>query len=147
MTVVAKPVVDKKFWILTENDVKVGNVEALNEGFELRMSNTVVHYDTVEHIQQNLNVVFEIPKVYQKPSLDEVHGYPVNSRPYNPVWDITQRIPMFTLEKKSTCWIAAGWYRIKKNNVTTVTMCPKLIILQRYGYEGPFRTREEALAN
>lgn len=146
MTVVAKPVIDKKFWILTENDVKIGNVEALHDGYQLKVDNKVTHYDTVEHLQQNLNVVFEIPKVYQKTRVDEVHGYPVNCRAYNPVWDITQRIPLFTQEKKSTCWMAAGWYRITKNNDVKVVLCPKLIILQRYSYEGPFRSKDEALS-
>lgn len=146
MTVIAKPVIDKKFWILTENDVKIGNVEALNGGYQLKVNNDVQQYDTVEHLQQNLSVVFEMPKPYQKTLLNEVHGYPVNSRPYNPVWDITRKVPLFTTKKKSTCWVAAGWYRISRINGCKIVLCPKLILLQRYSYEGPFRTQEEALS-
>lgn len=144
MTVIAKPVIEQKYWILTENDQKIGNVEAYDGGYQLKVKDRVSHFDSVENLQNDLNIVFEMPRIYQKTSVNEVHGYPVNIKPYNPVWDITRRIPLFTAEKRSTCWIAAGWYRITRDDCTKSVLCPKLIILQRYNNIGPFRTLEEA---
>jgi hypothetical protein len=146
MTVIAKPIIDKKFWILTKDNVKIGNVEAIKDGYQINVDNNISHFDTMEHMQSDLNVVFEIPKMYQKTITDEVHGYPVNRYPYNPVWDLTRRIPLFTTEKRSTSWVAAGWYKISRHDGESVTLCPKLIILQRYNHKGPFRSKEEASA-
>jgi hypothetical protein len=35
---VAKPVIDKQFWILQENNRKVGNVEACAGGYQVRIT-------------------------------------------------------------------------------------------------------------
>ena len=146
MTVIAKPIIDKKFWILTKDNVKIGNVEALNDGYQINVDNRVTHFDTMEHMQNDLNVVFEIPKLYRKPTTNEVHGYPVKGYPHNPVWDLTRKIPLFTTEKKSTSWVAAGWYKVSRHDAEAIAFCPKLIILQRYDHKGPFRSKEEAIA-
>ena len=45
-------------------------------------------------------------------------------------------------EEKSKSWFAAGYYRVTVNGTTETMFCPKLILLQRYDYIGPVKTRD-----
>ena len=41
MTLIAKPVIDKQFWILQENNQKVGNIEACAGGYQVKINNQI----------------------------------------------------------------------------------------------------------
>jgi hypothetical protein len=56
----AKPIVDKKYWILKQNDRKVGVVEAENDGYTVRINDQVGKFKT-------------IPMVRKKPTLSLHH--------------------------------------------------------------------------
>ena len=146
MTLIALPVVDKQYWILKENDRKVGNVEACDGGYQVKIRNQIAQYKTIRMVERQVNIHFEqAPKRLK--SLEPknlVHGYPVAGRMYNPMWDIPQRLPIYTKTAKSKSWFAAGWYRVKKGRAWQVLQSPKLIMLQRYPYHGPYHTREQA---
>jgi hypothetical protein len=75
---------------------------------------------------------------------NQVHGYPTAGRTYNSMWDVQHRLPIFTKSKKSKSWFAAGWYRVKSGRRWQTCQDPKLIVLQRYPYAGPFLTKEAA---
>lgn len=145
MTLIAKPVIDRKYWILQRGDQKVGNVEACDGGFQVKINNQVQQYKTIKMVEQRVQVHFEPPlKTKVKPETNLVHGYPVAGRVYNPMWDVPKKLPIYTKTTKSKSWFAAGWYRVKKGRNWTVVQGPKLILLQRYPYAGPFYTKETA---
>jgi hypothetical protein len=60
------------------------------------------------------------------------------------MWDVKHRLPLFTKENKSKSWYAAGWYAVKQHRSWKLIRNPKLIVLERYQYQGPFHTQEEA---
>lgn len=144
--IVAKPVVDKQFWILQQDDKKVGNVEACQGGgFQLRLNDTVQQYKSIKMVTQLHNIVFEPPiKIKKKLVGTDVHGYEAQGKIYNPTWDIKHRLPLYTKTKKSKSWFAAGWYQVMRGRVWKTVQDPKLITLQRYKYHGPFHTQDEA---
>jgi hypothetical protein len=146
MTLIALPVVDKQYWILKENDRKVGNVEACAGGYQVKINNQVVQYKTIRMVEQRVNIHFEPAPKKSKTVVPAnlVYGYPVAGRMYNPMWDIPQKLPIYTKTAKSKSWFAAGWYQVKKGRSWQVVKGPKLIMLQRYPYHGPFHTQEEA---
>jgi len=146
---IAKPVIDKKFWILQQNDQKVGNVEACAGGYQVKIRNQIAQYKTIRMVERQVNIQFEPAPKKQKPAspANLVHGYPVAGRVNNPMWDIPQRLPIYTKTAKSKSWFAAGWYRVKKGRAWQVLQGPKLIMLQRYPYHGPYYTQEEAEHN
>ena len=146
MTLIALPVVDKQYWILKENDRKVGNVEACAGGYQVKIRNQIAQYKTIRMLEQRVNIHFESTPKKQKPTApaNAVYGYLVSGRMYNPIWDIPQKLPIYTKTAKSKSWFAAGWYRVKKGRDWRVVQCPKLIVLQRYPYHGPFHSKEEA---
>ena len=144
--IIAKPVVDKQFWILQDGNEKVGNVEAAQGGgFNVKLNDTVQQYKTIKMVTQLHNIVFEQPpKIAKKTTGNDVHGYTAHGRVYNPIWDVKHRLPLFTKNKKSKSWFAAGWYQVMRGRNWKVVQDPKLITLQRYKYNGPFHTKEEA---
>jgi hypothetical protein len=142
--IVAKPVIDKQFWILQENDKKIGNVEAFNGGFQVKINNRVTQFKTIKSLSKNIDIKFEPPTVTRKPRFDNIHGYPTVGRVFNPIWNINKKLPIYTKKTKSKCWFSAGFFWVKKGKEWEIMQCPKLIIIQRYPNYGPFHTREEA---
>ena len=114
--IIAKPVVDKKFWILQKDNEKVGNIEATNNGFQVTINNQVHEFKTIRMAAQRANIQFETQIKPSKPDTHMVHGYPSASRVFNPVWNVQQQLPLYTKTKKSKSWFAAGWYQLDRKS-------------------------------
>ena len=71
--------------------------------------------------------------------------YPSSSKPYNEVYDYRNKLPLYSKGKDSQCMYCAGYYAIQIGNRWKTIFCPKLIILERYKFNGPFRTKEEVV--
>jgi hypothetical protein len=146
MTLVAKPVIDKQFWILQDGNQKVGNIEACAGGYQVKIRNQVAQFKTIKMAAQRVNIEFEsVNKPARSSAISNlVHGYPTTSKAHNPMWDVKMKLPVYTKTSKSKSWFAAGWYLIRKGRSMTVVQNPKLIVLQRYPYQGPYHSEQEA---
>lgn len=142
--IVAKPVIDKQFWILQQDDEKIGNVEACaGGGFQVKINNVIQQYKSIKMVTQRHDIIFAPPEKIAKKTANEVHGFPAAGRVHNPMWDVKHKLPIYTKTKKSKSWFAAGWYSVKRGRNWKVVQDPKLITLQRYAYAGPFHSKEE----
>ena len=145
MTLVAKPVVANQYWILKQDDQKVGNIQATDSGYQIIINNQVAaSYKTIPMLRKREGIEFEPAEKATKPSRDQVHGYHTGCRVFNPIWDVKHRLPLFTKEARSKSWFAAGWYMVKQHRNWRPVHNPKLIVLDRYPYQGPFHTEEQA---
>lgn len=143
--IIAKPIIDKKFWILQDGNQKVGNVEACAGGYQVKINNQVAQFKTIKMAAQRVNIQFEpTEKKSHSSSAYQVYGYPTDSRVYNGIWNVPEKLPLFTKVPKSKSWYAAGWYKIKQGRAWEIVQSPKLIVLQRYPYSGPFYSKEQA---
>ena len=145
--IVAKPIIDKQFWILQDGSEKIGNVEACQDGgFQVKINDTVQQYKTIKMVERKAHVTFESAPKRVRPSVipTQVHGYPAAGRVYNPVWDVQKKLPLYTKTNKSKSWFAAGWYQVKQRRTWAIVQSPKLITLERYPYQGPYKTESEA---
>ena len=139
----AKPVIPNRYWILKQDNRKVGQIEADDSGVTVKIQNRVAGYKTIRMASREANI--EFTKLSSaKPVTNQVHGYEVTGRVYNPVWDVKHRLPLFTRDTKSKSWYAAGWYMVKQHRAWKAVQNPKLITLQRYQYQGPFHTQQQA---
>jgi hypothetical protein len=142
--IVAKPVVKDQYWILKEGNQKVGEIESANGELVVKFKDSA----RVKTVKMNGRVMpdiqFEAPVERSGTAKNLVHGYEVKGAVYNPVWDVQQRLPLFTREEKSKSWFAAGWYLVRQHRNWKPVQHPKLITLQRYPYQGPYYTKEEA---
>lgn len=142
--ILAKPVVANKYWILQENNRKIGTVESSDSGFRVTIKNDSAEFKTIKTLKNKTNILFEEPPAKKKPTVEHmVNGFATNSVPYNAVYDVQRRLPMFTKKRKSKSWYAAGYYQICLDGQWVTMFCPKLILLQRYEYRGPVRQAQD----
>ena len=141
---IAKPVVDKQYWILQEDDHKVGNIQAVNDGYRITVNNKTADYKTIPMLRRKENIEFAPVEKATKPTGDQVHGYDTGCKAYNGMWNVKMKLPLFTKQAKSKSWFAAGWYKVKQHRTWKVVQNPKLITLERYKFQGPYHTKEEA---
>jgi hypothetical protein len=72
-----------------------------------------------------------------------IYDYPCKSEPFDPVYDVKKKLPLFAKSPKSKSRYCAGYYVIQFKKVWLKSYCPKLITLERNPYQGPFRTPQE----
>ena len=136
---IARPIVNGKFWVIKRDEKKIGSVEKDNNGYFVTTQQGNARFKTIKSLRDVTNIAFEDDQERIKYPENQVNNFPTDVKPYNGVWDINQRLPIYTKEKKSKSWYAAGYYMVTINRRTKVMYCPKLIILDRYGYVGPVR--------
>jgi hypothetical protein len=136
----AKPIVKNKFWILRDGNRKVGEVNAIQGGFSVTVNNKEVRFKTLTTLKRRAGIEFDdsINIVTTNKKIVDVHGYPAAGSIYNAVWDVQLKLPLYTKKEKSKSMFAAGWYKIKLKKRWKTVFCPKLIILDRNDYQGPF---------
>lgn len=143
----AKPIIENKFWIVEENGEKVATLRK-NEDDRFVMSNEdgVKVYDNKESLTKQFGKNFFIAKIVKEAENaepNEVHGYTTSTTPHNAMFDIKRKLPLFTKSGDSKSLYCAGYYVIKFDKGWVKSHCPKLITLQRYSYQGPFKTEIE----
>lgn len=142
--ILAKPIIPDQFWILREDDRKIGNIQAEAGGFVVNINNQVAKVKTLNMLTQRVPINFENPVERSQSDQNQVNGYPTTDYPHNAIFDVHHQLPLWTQDEHSKSWLAAGWYAVKQHKHWKVSQCPKLIILQRYQYQGPFTTKQEA---
>jgi hypothetical protein len=145
MNLVAKPIIKNQFWVVTDGERKVGNVESQGTGFDVKINGNVEHYDTTKAIEKIKKIEFErIAKSSPKESNPPFALYPTgNNKVYNSVLDVKRKLHLFTKESKSKCYHVAGWFAVKQSTEFSAIFCPKYIFIQRYDYYGPYNTEDE----
>lgn len=146
----AKPIVDGKFWIVEQNGEKVATLRKKeNNKFVLSSMNGEVFFNKKEEITKQFGSDFFLKSTkvkVTKSETNECHGYPTSSLPYNAMYDVRRKLPLFTKSNTSKSLFCAGYYIIKFNKLWLKSQCPKLITLERYEYQGPFKTELEMKA-
>lgn len=146
MILTAKPIT-RDYWVITDGNSKIGNVQAATNGYELRIGGrTIDMFSSTEEIARRASIRFEEGPV--KPACSLKLAYPTGDNPvYNQMVDLRRnKLPIFTKEPDSRCYYAAGWFAINYDGAWTVEFCPKYLYIQRYQYAGPFMTEEEAVS-
>jgi hypothetical protein len=142
----AKPVIEGKFWIVESGEQKVGVLKTTEQKkYVLSSKNTVTTFDNKKKLVEQFGDNFFVKKSKEPERLIEkfVNGYPTSSAPNNPVFDVKRHLPLFTKSNKSKSVYCAGYYIINFNKGWVKSFCPKLITIERYPYQGPFKTELE----
>jgi hypothetical protein len=146
MNLIAKPIIKNQYWVVTDGDRKVGNVESQGNGFDVKLNGNIEHYDTTKAIERTKKIEFEpTKKVKNIPVTPPFAIFPTgDNRTYNSVLDVKRKLHLFTKEPKSKCYHVAGWFLVKQTTEFSTIFCPKYIFVQRYEYHGPFKSEDEA---
>jgi hypothetical protein len=144
MEFVAKPVLEDKFWILEDNGQKVGTIRSNENGVVLTVGKENHSFKRLEELKQKMKVSFTGKELVNKEKEEyDVHGYPCKTKPFNGLYDLKRKLPLYTKTEDSQSFFTAGYYCIEFENGWVPAYCPKLITLGRNNYLGPFKTKLE----
>lgn len=145
--ITTKTLIPNKEWILKNQEEKVGSITRLKKGYKFfRKGNSFIINDINELISHVGNITF--PKnILENKQLDEsqysIYNYPCSSKPFEPLYNLKKKLPIFAKSSKSKSQYCAGYYVIKFKKNWVKSFCPKLITLERYKYFGPYKTEAE----
>ena len=147
----AKPIVDGKFWIVEQDGTKIATLHKKeNNKFVLSSTNGEVMFNKKDDLTKQFGKDFFLTntkiKVTTSTDINECHGYPTSCRPYNSMYDVKRKLPLFTKSNASKSLYCAGHYIIKFDKGWVKSFCPKAITVERYPYKGPFKTELEMKA-
>ena len=143
----AKPIVDGKYWIIEENGEKVATLQKKeNNKFILSNNDGEIMFNKKEDLTKEFGKDFFLTSKKVKVSsvdVKESHGFPTSTKPYNSMYDVRRKLPLFTKSNQSKSLYCAGYYIIKFDKGWVKSFCPKMITIERYPFKGPFRTELE----
>jgi hypothetical protein len=141
---VAKPVVKDKFWSVERDGEKCATIQAIDEdgGYAYVHDNQREIFPNIKLLSKKYNIVFE--KAERKKTVVENHiwGFTTESKPHNALFDVQRYLPIFTKQADSKSYYCAGHYAVNFEGTWVRQTCPKLIILNRNEYCGPFATED-----
>lgn len=146
---IAKEILKDKFWIIEEKGVRVGTLSKDEDKYIFSKKGEISFYKDERQLTKTFGKNFLTAKITvpeEKTTERDVQGYPTRCQPYNGMFDISRKLPLFTKSEKSKSVYCAGYYLIKFNVNWLKSFCPKLITIERNEYLGPFKTELEMKA-
>jgi len=144
---IAKPIVKNKFWILESKGEKVATIQANVDGSVNLVSGTIKQlFPSIKILGKEYNIKFNRwtqPKEIKSKS-HQAFDIPTSTQPHNVLWNTKHKTAVYTEENNSKSYFCAGHFWVKNGSTFSYYFCPKLILLDRYQYHGPYLTKKEA---
>jgi len=143
----AKPILENRFWILESNGEKIGTIcKQEDRRYMFSCEQGTRLYDNQSQLEKSFTgdwfwgTTLSAPAIEEENTDNDVYDYPSKFKPFNMVFDVKRKLPLFNKSKKSKSLYCAGYYIIKFEKGWVRSYCPKLLPLGRYPFKGPFRT-------
>lgn len=146
MQVVSKVVIPNKEWIIEDHGNKIGTIAKNKKGYSFLRKGQIFGFKSLEEITKELGINLlegKTPKFEIEPVGHNIYDFPCSSKPFEPVYNVQRKLPLFAKSGKSKSLYCAGYYVIKFRKGWVKSFCPKLITLERYPFHGPFKTEAE----
>jgi len=149
MNSTAKVLIPNKEWLIKDGDSKLGSISKAKKGYSFLKQGKKIDFPNLNDLKSELGIALfeEGVKKARGDSVDNkvfsIYDYPCSSKPYEPVYSVRQKLPLYAKSAKSKSQYCAGYYVIKFRKGWVKSYCPKLITLERYPYHGPFKTETE----
>jgi hypothetical protein len=147
--VISKVLIPNKEWLIKNDQNKIGSISKIKKGYVFLRKGKKVNFQDLSEIkvQFGISVLEESVKKIKSSNTDNknyaIYDYPCSSKPYGPVYSVKEKLPLYAKSAKSKSQYCAGYYIIKFRKGWVKSFCPKLITLERYPYQGPFKTEAE----
>ena len=150
MTLKAKPVLKDKFWIIENDEQRIGTMSWNDDRYMFSSNRETCFFDNKRQMKKRFgtDIVWttlgsENNKITVEHENCTVHGYSTSVIPFNTMYDVKRKLPLFTKSNKSKSAYCAGYYIIRFDKGWVKSFCPKLITIERYNFKGPFKTEIE----
>ena len=142
----AKPIIDEKFWIIERNGEKVGTLRKTKD-LVLTINQKSLKFADFKSLCDSTKIKFatgnEVEVIEDKNKDFDVHGFPCKYKPFNDIFDLKRKLPLYTKTPKSQSFYCAGYYIIKFESGWLPSYCPKLITLGKNEFVGPYMSKFE----
>jgi hypothetical protein len=146
----AKAIIDNRFWVL-ENDAgeRIGTIAQKKDIVSYRVGEITEDFPSFADMaqQKNITVAKKTSAKRKVINTNEVYGYPTNHTAHNEIWNVQLKLPLYTKTAKSSSYHCAGYYIIKFDRTWCKSFTPKLITLQRYPFQGPYKNKADQTAS
>jgi hypothetical protein len=147
MSTVAKVLIPNKFWILEDGGEKIATLSKEKRGYSVLCRGEKIEFHNLDEIKDRFGITLDDAVIKKEKThtdtVQDIYGYPVNGRAYEPLWNVQRKLPIYAKSGKSKSLYCAGYYVIRFRKGWVKSHCPKLITLERYPYKGPFKTELE----
>jgi hypothetical protein len=150
MSANAKVLIPEKEWLIKDGPKKIGSIAKIKRGYMVLQKGKVATFKDLSEIKNAVGIAFfeetikKVKKDVIEPATYSIYDYPCKTKPYEPLYNVQKKLPLYTKRSKSKSQHCAGHYIIKFRKGWVKSFCPKLITLQRYPYQGPWKTEEES---
>jgi len=147
MTLKAKSILKDRFWIVEEDDQRVGTLSWNDDRYMFSSTAETCFFDNTRQMKKKFGTeMIFVTNDTNITTVDKdkiVHGYPTSVTPFNSMYDVKRKLPLFTKSDNSKSMYCAGYYVICFDKGWVKSFCPKLITVERYNFKGPFKTELE----
>lgn len=147
MSTIGKVLVPNKEWLVKSLTSKIGSISKSKKGYDFLVKGQRINFKNLSEIFNKLGIeILEESNTNNQSTENKSHviyDFPCSSKPFNPVYSLRKKLPIFAKSNKSKSQYCAGYYVIKFRKGWVKSFCPKLITLERYPYLGPYKTEQE----
>jgi hypothetical protein len=143
----ALPIIDGSLWVVEQDGEKIATLRKQENNKFLLSSNydNKMWFNKQEDVVNTFGETFFLKTPINNKQIApyDCHGFVTKDKPYNAMYDVKRKLPLFTKSKQSKSLYCAGWYTVKFKNWVLI-FCPKLVTIDQYESHGPFHTKLEA---
>ena len=149
MNSTVKVLVPNKEWLIRDDSTKIGGISKDRKGYAFYKSGRKINFKSLAEINSVFGTTLSeetVKKIKEESNENKnysIYDYPCSVEPYDPVYNVKKKLPLFSKSDKSKCRYCAGYYVIKFKKGWVKSYCPKLITLDRYPFQGPYKTEAE----
>lgn len=149
MNSVSKILIPEKEWLLKEGGEKLGSITKDKKGFTFLKNGQKYKINNPDEILIKFSIeltkdtVKKIKESANEKNAYSIYEFPCSSKPFDPIYNLKKKLPLFAKSDKSKSQYCAGYYVIQFRKGWVKSFCPKLITLERYPFHGPFKTEQE----
>ena len=112
----AKVLIPNKEWLVVDSNQKIGGLTKHKKGYIFHKNGKELGFKTLNEVKSQLGIeLFEerLKKISAQTTEYSVHDFPCRTQPFNPVYNVKNRLPLYTKNLKSKSRYCAGYYVIK----------------------------------
>jgi hypothetical protein len=140
---ISKVLIPNKEWIIEDSGKKIGSIAKNKKGYVFIRKGQSINIKSFKDVVEKLDTIDTKRKFELEPLNYTIYNYPCSSKPFEPVYNVKKKLPLYAKSSKSKSQYCAGYYVIQFRKGWVKSFCPKLITLERYPFHGPFKTEYE----
>jgi hypothetical protein len=148
MNATAKVLIPDKEWIIKDGAKKIAAISKEKKGYLVMCKGLRIPFKNLAEIKSAVGIAFFEESIKhlkkEEPDTYSIYGFPCKSKPHEPLYNVQKKLPLYTKRSKSKSQHCAGHYIIKFRKGWVKSFSPKLITLERYPFQGPWKTEEES---